>query len=271
MAVTDHYDFWHLDPDEEISDFPSTWNYNIDDIDAAIHAAATDPVAVSRVPKLPASQIDSGKFAQARIPNLPASQTTTGEFADARIPASIARTADVDSANSDLDKRITANADRLDNHGKKIGTLETNVSNHGDRLDDLAALKDRIDELEAATSETGLRDVTNLIPEITTGEVTVSRSGSVVSMHLASVRFGDLSGTTSVDFTGALPVGFRVTPSYMYFKTIPRSTSGAERGFRISKYSAADFYSLDVGDYLNGSFMWTTENRFPTSLPGDPV
>lgn len=77
MAVTDHYDFWYLDPDEEISDFPSTWNYNIDDIDAAIYGAATNNVALSR------------------LPNLPAGKVTSGTFADARIPDSIARTSDV--------------------------------------------------------------------------------------------------------------------------------------------------------------------------------
>lgn len=70
MAVTDHYDFWHLDPDEEISDFPSTWNYNIDDIDAAIHEAATNNVALSRLPNLPAGKVTSGTFAQERIPSV---------------------------------------------------------------------------------------------------------------------------------------------------------------------------------------------------------
>ena len=69
MAVTDHYDFWYIDPDEEISDFPSTWNYNIDDIDAAIHAAATNNVALSRLPNLPAGKVTSGRFSEARMPS----------------------------------------------------------------------------------------------------------------------------------------------------------------------------------------------------------
>lgn len=84
MAQTEHYNFWYLDPDEEISDFPNTWNYNVDKFDAAIHEAATDNVTV------------------ARIPNLPASKTTSGTFADARIPDSIART----SATKTLESRI---------------------------------------------------------------------------------------------------------------------------------------------------------------------
>lgn len=84
MAVTDHYDLWYLDPDEELSDFPSMWDINIDTIDDAIHAAATDTVELSR------------------IPNLPAGKTTSGRFADARIPTTVART----SETSALESRI---------------------------------------------------------------------------------------------------------------------------------------------------------------------
>lgn len=79
MAVTDHYDLWYLDPDEELSDFPHMWDINIDTIDDAIHAAATDNVALSR------------------LPNLPAGKTTSGRFADARIPTTIARKTDLDN------------------------------------------------------------------------------------------------------------------------------------------------------------------------------
>lgn len=104
MAVTDHYDFWYLDPDEEISDFPSMWDFNIDNIDAAIHDAATAPVSLSR------------------LPSLPASKTTSGTFADARIPATIARTTEVDDSASELTKVI----DRLQS---RISQLESqNVS-----------------------------------------------------------------------------------------------------------------------------------------------
>lgn len=132
MALTEHYEFWYLDPDEEISDFPNTWNYNIDDIDAAIHEAATDPVDLDRLPNLPASQTTSGEFAQARIPKLPASHINTGEFAAARIPDSIARTADVDDETAALDKRIADNADRLDDHSSRIDELENSSPGDSD-------------------------------------------------------------------------------------------------------------------------------------------
>lgn len=81
MAVTDHYDFRYIDPDEEISEFPDFWNHTIDGIDEAIHdASATDDVAASRI---------TGTLAAARIPNLPASKTTSGRFAEARMPQTI--------------------------------------------------------------------------------------------------------------------------------------------------------------------------------------
>ena len=266
MAVTDHYDFWYIDPDEEISDFPSTWNFNIDDIDAAIHAAATDPVAVSRVPNLPASKTTSGKFAQARIPNLPASQINTGEFADARIPNSIARTADVDTANSDLDKRVTDNADRLDNHGEKIGTLETNVSDHGDQLDDLAALKDRIKELEEANRSTGTRNIDSLL-QSESGFVSdrfkaqLIRSGPNVTVVFSSLmREESGSGWTDVVI---LPKGFR--PIGNLYTVTNRST-----WVGMTKSGHAQAYNPQRSlDYFY--FTYVTNDPWPSTLPGDPA
>lgn len=81
MATTENYGFWYLDPDEEISDFPNQWDYNIDKIDEAIHnASATDDVAASRI---------TGTLAAARIPGLAASKTTSGRFPEARMPQAI--------------------------------------------------------------------------------------------------------------------------------------------------------------------------------------
>lgn len=77
MAVTDNYDFWNLDPAEAMSDFPTTWNWNIDKIDTAIHDAATDNVELSRIPNLPAGKITSGRFADARIPTTVARASET--------------------------------------------------------------------------------------------------------------------------------------------------------------------------------------------------
>lgn len=68
MAVTDHYGIWKLDPEEEMSDFPNTWNFNVDKIDAAIYEAATDDITVSRLPDIPASKIATGRFPEARLP-----------------------------------------------------------------------------------------------------------------------------------------------------------------------------------------------------------
>lgn len=79
MALSEHYELRYLDPEEAVSDFPSQWDHVIDKIDTAIHDAATDNVALSR------------------LPNLPAGKTTSGRFADARIPTTIARKTDLDN------------------------------------------------------------------------------------------------------------------------------------------------------------------------------
>lgn len=76
MPLTEHYDLFYLDADEEISEFPGTWDYTMDKIDKAIHDASTaDKVAATRI---------------------------TGTLAAARIPSTIART----SATSELENRI---------------------------------------------------------------------------------------------------------------------------------------------------------------------
>lgn len=231
MAVTDHYDFWYIDPDEEISDFPSTWNFNIDDIDAAIHEAATNNVAVSRVPKLPASQIDSGKFAQARIPNLPASQTTTGTFDDARIPNSIARTADVD--------------------------------------DETAALKKRIDELENANRDSGPRDVSYILDAPESGEAYVIRSGNVVQLSLIDIKYSEPAsgGITEV---GTLPYGFRpmFTMRGLLSTTSPDSDKYVPR---YSMIDTGRFWTNNPGKGLYGDIFFITNNDWPSTMPGDPA
>lgn len=55
MAVTDHYSFWNLDPAEEMSAFPETWNFNIDKIDTAIYDAADTSALEQRI-----SELESG-------------------------------------------------------------------------------------------------------------------------------------------------------------------------------------------------------------------
>lgn len=99
MAQTEHYNFWYLDPDEEISDFPNTWDFNIDKIDTAIHDASTaDKVAATRI---------------------------TGTLAAARIPSTIART----SATDTLEDRIKRIEDNSRESGRRsIGGLMENGS-----------------------------------------------------------------------------------------------------------------------------------------------
>lgn len=234
MAQTEHYNFWYLDPDEEISDFPNTWDYNVDKFDAAIYDAATNAVTVGRVPNLPASKTTSGEFAQARIPDLPASQTTTGTFADARIPTSIARTAAVD--------------------------------------DETAALKSRIDELELKTRTTGRRDISSLMENADGGAVHVNRFGNLVELSIYGVEpSGEVStSTTKVFGSSGFPAGFRPVTSMVF----PLSTiAPLDPGMITRTYSNGNG-RMDMnnpGQPLYGNVTFFTEDAWPSTLPGDPA
>lgn len=244
MATTEHYDFWYVDPDEEISDFPNTWDYNVDKFDAAIYDAATNAVTVGRVPNLPASKTTSGEFAQARIPNLPASKTTSGTFTDARIPDSIARTSDLDDETAALNDRIDTNKTDLESLGKRVDTTETDIEDHDKRLDDLEDNQNG----GAGGSEHRQKDVE---PEIGQGLISIERQGPLVFIWGSLSIDEDISANTKL-----FPI-----PEWAQTDGIclmPCMSGDSSANLQVSGPSAITTTSLSEGDNLYGSITYLT-------------
>lgn len=253
MAGTDHYNFWSVDPDEEISDFPNTWNYNVDKIDAAIHEAATDNVTVARIPNLPASKTTSGTFDASRIPGLSASKTTSGTFADARMPDSIARTSDLDDETAALSDRLDGHGDRIDatetdlkNLDKRVDTTETDIEDHSKRLDDLEDNQNG----GAGGSEHRQEDVE---PEIGQGLISIERQGPLVFIWGSFSVDEDISPNTTL---------FKI-PEWAQTDGIclmPCTSGDSSANLQVSGPNAIATTSLSEDARIYGSITYLTTN-----------
>lgn len=153
-------------------------------------------------------------------------------------------------------------------------TAEANANSHADEgaTATLSSAKSYTDaKVAPSLADTGERDVTTLIPAITSGGATISRIGRVVTFTLDTVRFGDLSGTVNAQTRDAIPVGFRSRTRYVYYNTSGRGGSGAMRGIRFDAYGGSNVYDLATGDWLSVTAIWTTAQSFPSTLPGTPA
>lgn len=116
-------------------------------------------------------------------------------------------------------------------------------------------------------SDTGLRDISTLVPNWTSGAVYLHRVGNVVTLYSDSMITAD-SGT----FTNAamIPFGFRPasTATGLSMHLVP----GLDQ-YRLSVSGAGNFscYNYVTGKYIRMMLTWTTNNTWPTSLPGTAV
>lgn len=184
----------------------------------------------------------TANIAAARIPNLAASKITSGRFSDARIPSTVARTATVLAATEALSRRI----------------------------DDLAALKDRIEELEDVIRGTGARSIINVIPDDTydSGSFVVERTGNIVTLIAKSLL---LTGE-GFTYIGRLPVGFRPAASLTTIASTRTGGSGSPAQPMPLNLDASGGVGMAVnGNQAHISEAFVTSDSWPSSLPGDPA
>lgn len=268
MAVTDHYDFWYLDPDEEISDFPSMWDFNIDKIDTAIHDAATAPVSLSRLPNLPASKTTTGTFADARIPSsIARSSTVAGDISDgdaATLSAAKAYTDDAATAPVSLSRLPNLPASKTTTGTFADARIPNSIARTADVDGETTALKQRIEELEDLTRSTGPRDVSNLLNlenGFTGGDLFVQRDGSTISFSASNI----MTDESETGWVSLCDLGSSFEPTADLY-------GNDFRGNRWRIKSSGTVQIQNPKAYWNYISMTYLCNRsFPPSNPGDPA
>lgn len=114
--------------------------------------------------------------------------------------------------------------------------------------------------------DTGLRNITSLLPERLNGSIWLSRFGSTVS-----VTFTDLllvSGPALRE-SPLLPSGFRPR-AWSHFSTSPHADRTA-RGVLFKADGVVRLYDLTDTAQLQGTFAFYTNEPWPAALPGTPA
>lgn len=125
-------------------------------------------------------------------------------------------------------------------------------------------------KMALVAGDTGERDITALSANITTGKVFLRREGNLVTMTLDGVALGNASGTSYDMFASySIPLGFRPSRTNWYgFLDGPPSS----RRVGVSSSGWVPVYlSPSPSDYYRGIMNWTTDNAWPTTLPGNPA
>lgn len=270
MAVTDHYDIWYVDPDEEIAEFPNTWNYNVDKIDAAIYAAQKelDEASAGNEGGTLVARTNSGR----------------SRFETVLVDEAIPTEDDAVTSKEYVDREAAALDDRIDESRRLIGLNDEYLSSALNRVgtleDEVPALDDRVTTLENDSGggggggdgdgvfDSGVRKVDDLFPGAvmyhpTNSLCTISRFGPMVTLTLATF---DFDGTGNVKM-GDIPEGFR-PPSTLRLDAMAQGDDNIQMAVRGSNN---DLYAYGVPDGAGGytaHIVYRTADPAPTDLPG---
>lgn len=110
--------------------------------------------------------------------------------------------------------------------------------------------------------DTGYRNITTLLGDVSTGAVYLRRMGGICSLSFSNVEFTNPSSTVVHTYNALLPAGFRSAWAARY----PLSPSAGQ----ITVYGSTGNIDLvkGVSTTLFNEVIWTTNDTWPTSLPG---
>lgn len=120
----------------------------------------------------------------------------------------------------------------------------------------------------AMTYDSGERNVTGLLSDVTEGNMYVRRVGRQVWIDVQEMRVANPSVSFS-KWNAVLPHGFRPLRTYIDLSLSPRANSDSIGSMRVSKYGEIVIYSPTGTLYGLVSFLTGTE--LPAALPGTPA
>lgn len=117
---------------------------------------------------------------------------------------------------------------------------------------------------------TGDRDVTSLMSNITAGVVEIIRTGYDVTISFEGVKVGVATSTTllAADTSNFIYTGFRPGTYNGMSGMLVKSNGPDVARVMVSRTGAITIYGAATTDTLFGTFHYTTQRAWPTSLPG---
>ena len=115
--------------------------------------------------------------------------------------------------------------------------------------------------------DTGWRDITSLIPEVTSGTVRVMRNGGFAYLSLSSAKFA--TTTSGLNISRMIPSGFRIDDTGFTYFPFAQDVSPQPTTLRIDRFGHVYLYNVK-DTTVSGLFSWPA-STWPTSLPGTPA
>lgn len=112
--------------------------------------------------------------------------------------------------------------------------------------------------------DTGVRNITSLVPTYSTGTIQLQRVNETVIVQASDLVTTSANGTLDLNI---LPVGFRPAVTNVPSGTIP-GISTAQRRIGAMAAGIVRVYSYTTADSLNFYVTFPTSDAWPTTLPG---
>lgn len=116
--------------------------------------------------------------------------------------------------------------------------------------------------------DSGERDITSLIPDVTSGSLHLWRIGRTVWLDFRDLIVADQGTPGWITLAEILPVGFRNTRSFQYVPLAPESSADAKGPARLRTNGDVLVYGMPGGKRARGIVSFLTRETPPASPPG---